>query len=61
LASVIAEAKRISEIRTLAGGHRSFDILHVATALHLNAEEFLSFDDNQRTLAKAEGLKILPR
>jgi hypothetical protein len=29
----------------------------VATALHLGADEFLTFDENQRALAIAEGLK----
>jgi len=36
------------------------DILHVATALHLGAREFLSFDGNQRKLARAEGMKAKP-
>ena len=44
-------AERLSSQYTLAGGHRAVDILHVATALHLGADEFLTFDDNQRTLA----------
>ena len=45
---------------TMAGGHRSFDVLHVATALHLGAREFLTFDGNQRKLAAAEKLKVKP-
>ena len=60
LAVVLAEAKRLSGKYTLRGGYRSFDILHVAAALHLGAREFLTFDANQRKLAKAEGLKIRP-
>ncbi len=60
LTMVVAEAKRLAVTHTLTGGHRSFDILHVAAALHLGAREFLSFDSNQRELAKAEGLKIRP-
>ena len=60
LAIVLAEAKRLSAKYTILGGYRSFDILHVAAALHLGAREFLSFDANQRKLAKAEGLKIGP-
>ncbi len=58
LSEVIADAKRLSATQTLAGGHRSFDILHVAVAIHLSAREFLTFDDNQRKLAEAEGLKV---
>jgi len=51
-------AERLSSQYTLAGGHRALDILHVATALHLGADEFLTFDDNQRTLALAESLQV---
>ena len=51
-------AERLSAQHTLSGGHRSFDILHVATALHLGAGEFLTFDVNQRKLAQAEGLRV---
>lgn len=51
-------AERLSAARTKAGGHRALDILHVATALVLEAEEFLTFDRNQRKLATAEGLKV---
>lgn len=53
-------AERLSKAYTKADGHRAFDVLHVATALHLGASEFLSFDDRQRKLAKAEGLRIRP-
>jgi predicted nucleic acid-binding protein len=60
LAAVLTEARRLSTAHTLAGGHRSFDILHVATALKCGAGEFLSFDANQRKLARAEGLKLNP-
>ncbi len=51
-------AERLSSQYTLAGGHRALDILHVATALHLGADEFLTFDLNQRALAVAEGLEV---
>jgi predicted nucleic acid-binding protein len=44
----------------MTGGHRSLDVLHVATALHLGAREFLTFDTNQRKLAAAEKLKVKP-
>ena len=53
-------AETISKRHTIAGGHRSLDILHVATALHLGAREFLTFDTNQRKLAAAEKLKVKP-
>jgi predicted nucleic acid-binding protein len=60
LASVLIEAKRLSASHTLTGGHRAFDILHVAAALHLGAQEFLTFDSNQRQLAQAAGLRAGP-
>lgn len=53
-------AETISKRHTIAGGHCSRDILHVATALHLGAKEFLTFDTNQRKLAAAEKLKVKP-
>jgi predicted nucleic acid-binding protein len=54
LADVLTEANRLSATLTLKQGHRSFDILHVAASLHLKARKFLTFDTNQRKLAKAE-------
>ncbi len=58
LAEVLAEAKRLSAARTLTGGHRGFDILHVASALKMKATHFLTFDANQKKLAEAEGLGV---
>jgi hypothetical protein len=58
LAHVVDEAKRLSATYTLTGGHRGFDILHVATALILKAQHFLTFDGNQKKLAIAEGLTV---
>ena len=53
-------AETLSKRHTIAGGHRSLDVLHVATALHLGAREFLTFDANQCKLAAAEKLKVRP-
>lgn len=50
--------ERLALQHTRKGGHRSFDILHIATALHLGAAEFLTFDGNQKILAEAEGLVV---
>ena len=58
LADVVDEAKRLSAIHTVRGGHRGFDILHVAAALKLGAAEFLTFDGNQKKLAESEGLPV---
>lgn len=53
-------AEALSKRHTVSGGHRAFDVLHVATALHLGAKEFLTFDANQGKLAAAEKLKVRP-
>ena len=53
-------AETLSKRHTMTGGHRSLDALHVATALHLGAREFLTFDANQIKLALAEKLKVKP-
>lgn len=58
LADVLDVATRLSSARTVVGGHRSFDILHVACALVLGADEFLTFDANQKKLAESEGLIV---
>ncbi len=52
-------AEELSAKHTSNRGNRFADILHVATALHLGAEGFLSFDENQRALADAEGMTLL--
>jgi len=58
-AAVHQRAEELSERYTEKGGHRFVDLLHVATALQLGAPEFLTFDANQKTLAEAEGMKVL--
>ncbi len=57
LADILNEANRLSATHTLTEGHRSFDILHVASALVMGAKKFLTFDANQRILALSEGLE----
>ena len=37
---------------------RTLDTLHVACALELKAERFWTFDERQKKIAKAQGLKI---
>lgn len=51
-------AERLSATHTTDAGHRLADILHVATAIHLGMEGFLTFDDRQRALAESEGLAV---
>lgn len=58
LSNLLAEAHRLSSHHTLAGGHRAFDILHVAAARIMGASHFLTFDANQRKLAATEGFIV---
>ena len=60
LTAILEEAKRLSAKHTQTNGHRAFDILHVAAAVTMKADAFLSFDLNQRQLAKAAGLEVKP-
>jgi predicted nucleic acid-binding protein len=57
-ADLVSIAERLSAQHTWTGGFRGFDVLHVATALHLGATEFLTFDGNQKRLSESEGLHV---
>ncbi|MGB2622174.1 MAG: type II toxin-antitoxin system VapC family toxin [Candidatus Acidiferrum sp.] len=41
-------------------GVRTLDVLHVASALVLKPDVFLTFDTRQSKLARTEGLRVLP-
>lgn len=51
-------AERLSANHTQPHGHRLLDLLHIATALHLSAPTFLTFDQRQRQLAEHEGMMV---
>ena len=55
----LRHAERIGEAHTRHTGVRAMDLFHVAAALALDAELFLTFDDWQFTTAKAAGLKAV--
>ncbi len=57
-ADVASTAERLSAQYTWTEGYRGFDVIHVATAVHLGATEFLTFDDKQKQLAEAEGFHV---
>ena len=59
-ADLHAKAAELSDRHAATLGTRTLDILHVAAALLLGAREFLSFDEKQRRMAAAEGLKVRP-
>lgn len=53
-------AVSLSRRHTAKLGVRTLDVIHVAAALVLMPEVFFSFDDRQRKLAHAAGLRIRP-
>ena len=55
--AVFERAKQVARGRTARLGVRTLDILHVASALVLEADTFHTFDRNQERLARAEGLR----
>jgi predicted nucleic acid-binding protein len=57
---VHSTAEQLSSQYATIGGYRALDILHVATAIHLRAPQFLTFDKNQAALTKAAGLDVRP-
>jgi len=57
---LLRRCEELSAKFTETFGYRSFDLLHVALARELKAKKFLSFDRQQRELAKSQGMEILP-
>jgi predicted nucleic acid-binding protein len=53
----LVRARTLSEKHTERLGCRGFDVLHVAMALELECEAFLTSDRLQAALARAEGLQ----
>jgi predicted nucleic acid-binding protein len=60
LPDVFREAEALSAKYSVTTGARSLDILHVAAALAIGAQEFVSFDKRQRAMASKAGLQVLP-
>ena len=56
---LVARALALSATHTERVGARAIDLLHVASALSLESELFLTTDARQAQLAKAEGLKVV--
>jgi predicted nucleic acid-binding protein len=57
--AAIIRAANLSTAHTERLGARAIDLLHVAGALTLECELFLTTDARQAQLAKAEGLKVV--
>lgn len=58
LEAAIFRATQLSVAHTERIGARAIDLLHVAAAIMLESELFLTTDGRQSELAKAEGLKV---
>jgi predicted nucleic acid-binding protein len=58
--NVFRQADELSEKHAGRQGQRTIDLLHVAIALECGAKIFLSFDNRQKRLARAAGLKVKP-
>ena len=56
--AVLRLSKSYSLRLTASGGHRTMDVFHVATAIHLGAKKFLTFDARQKALADFAGLEV---
>jgi|GEM_PF-131904 len=56
---VFRKAEALSSKHASRIGSRSLDLLHVASALLLKMEDFLTFDDRQSALAGAAGLNCI--
>lgn len=59
-ATAYEQALLLARRHTRQTGVRSLDILHVAIALALGADVFLTFDRAQKRLARSAGLKVRP-
>lgn len=57
---VYPAAQRLSLCHTGPETYGAMDIVHVASAQELKATHFVSFDQPQRRLAKAEGMRACP-
>jgi len=57
--AVLRLSRVLSTQHSARGGHRTLDIFHVATAVHLGARRFLTFDGRQQALARHVGLEVV--
>ena len=55
---IFRQAAQTSARRTAKFGTRTLDLLHVASAVSLQADKFSTFDRKQAELARAEGLVV---
>ena len=56
--AVLREAEKLGAAHSESLGCRSADLFHVAAAVELGCDHFLTFDERQRKMAKAAGLSV---
>jgi predicted nucleic acid-binding protein len=56
--AVLREAEKLGAAHAETFGCRSGDLFHVAAALELGFDHFLTFDERQKKIAKAAGLSV---
>jgi predicted nucleic acid-binding protein len=56
--AVLREAEKLSAVHAKTFGCRSGDLFHIAAAVELDFDLFLTFDERQRKVAKAAGLSV---
>lgn len=57
--AIFSHAIDLSQKHSAIIGSRSLDIIHVASALSIDADRFLTFDDRQARLASFAGFKTV--
>ena len=57
--AALMERFRLLSRHSMKLGTRTLDVMHVACACEIHADDFLSFDDRQMALAKLAGLNII--
>ena len=57
---VEAKTEELSNRHSATLGCQTLDVIHVAVALLIEAEAFVTFDQRQAALARAEGLVVKP-
>ena len=56
--AVLREAEKLGAAHSESLGCRSSDLFHVAAAVELDCDQFLTFDERQRKMARAAGLSV---
>ena len=56
--AVLREAENLGAGKSETLGCRSGDLFHVAAAVELGCDQFLTFDERQKKMAKAAGLLV---